>query len=562
MKINPVISPQLIKNISSVYTEPTRVFMEYIDNAFDEAEKYFDKSTNKYIKKIKLQMILDGNKHNKAKLIFKDNCGGIKEMSDIVSNIGNSCKKNQPFLNGQFGYGIFSFMAVCDQIEITSNNKGNIQSLTMKSEDFDKTSVNDITFDIQDKGSSEPLEDSTHIILSHFDKSKWKEINPVAIETEIQTHFNYLLDRANVSVVAELSNSRKKSIRSFNYDSVEGGVYQNEIQISKGRKIEIVASIKIFLKYTTGKALNKPPEFISNNRRIIPVKKLDLFDTHHKSDIWGHPNITGYIDTGNHLNPTISRKEFQNDKVAKAIFKKLREEEDKILNFIDGESSKENSNDYTSLENIFNDIITSIISSKLEKKIEIGKDTEISDIENDHKYDVLIESKTGDKVSKVINEKPVRKKSETNDNQNNNNQNNSNTIQFRKSVEFLNPEVNNTNSFSLKIDTISEPIEDSNGKPKRSELFGSQVLIYKKHSDFMKRIDNARRSKEKISSSLIYYITSEFFLHYVSSVPTLQSNASVNSTNDQLINFTDYLYKSEELMKPLVDKSLNDLAAL
>jgi len=42
----------------------------------------------------------------------------------ISTKIGNSDKKAQVWTNGQFGYGIYSFMACCQSLEITTNDSG------------------------------------------------------------------------------------------------------------------------------------------------------------------------------------------------------------------------------------------------------------------------------------------------------------------------------------------------------------------------------------------------------------------------------------------------------
>jgi len=39
MEVKCKISPRLITNISSLYTDPNRVIMEYIDNSVDSADK-------------------------------------------------------------------------------------------------------------------------------------------------------------------------------------------------------------------------------------------------------------------------------------------------------------------------------------------------------------------------------------------------------------------------------------------------------------------------------------------------------------------------------------------
>jgi hypothetical protein len=36
------MSPKILQSISTIYTDPTRVFMEYVDNSFDSAEAFWD----------------------------------------------------------------------------------------------------------------------------------------------------------------------------------------------------------------------------------------------------------------------------------------------------------------------------------------------------------------------------------------------------------------------------------------------------------------------------------------------------------------------------------------
>lgn len=557
MQVKPEISPQLIKNISSVYTDPARVLMEFIDNSFDEGEKFFAKCTNSYSKKLKFEIILKGKEYNTAKIIFKDNCGGIRDISAIVKNIGNSNKKDQPWLNGRFGYGIYSFMAICNKIEIITKIDGNTQSLTMDSEDFNKFSVNDINFNIVSIGSIQVDDGCTAVILSDFEESKWNEFDPDHIQSEIGRHFNFLLSRKNLNMIIDFGEVKGK-LKPLKFNSYKGKEFKKEIKVVVDKKSNKKEVMNLYLKFTEGKALDKPPIFISNNRSVSEVRKLEIFDTDHKSDIWGHPNITGFIDTGNNLNPAISRKEYRNDFTLKSLFKELRKIEPEIKEFIESEQSDNSINDYTALENIFNDEITFLISSKKVKDIKIGMETDISEIENDHKYLALVCSSNGNIPSFIPKNKKANRKSR---NKSIPPSNKSELDKFEKAKVFLEPDEINENSLKLKIDSTSKPIEDINGKPKRSELFGKLVIIYKHHPDFLVRVDNTRLGVEKITGSLIYYIISEFFVHYVSSEDEKKTGMEISTLNT-LKNFSDYIYKAEDKLKNLAGKKLNELSEI
>lgn len=557
MQVKPEISPQLIKNISSVYTDPARVLMEFIDNSFDEGEKLYIQDTKSYSRRLTFEIISKGKEYNTAKIIFKDNCGGIKNISAIVKNIGNSNKKDQPWLNGKFGYGIFSFMAICNKIEIITNFEGSTQSLKMTSDDFNKPSVNDITFDLTSEGSMKVDKQCTAVILSEFEESKWKEFDPEHIQSEIEHHFNFLLSRKNLNLVFDFGDVRGK-LKPLKFNSYRGKEFKKEIKIYVDKNKMEEKVMNLYLKFTDGKALNYPPVFISNNRSVSEVKKLEIFDTDHKSDIWGHPNITGYIDTGNNLNPAISRKEYKNDSTLKALFKELRKIEPEIKEFIENEQSDNSINDYSTLENIFNEEITSIISSTKVKDIKIGMETDISEVENEHKYLAMVCSGNGNISS--VKSKDKRSSSKTRNKLNSEN-NKSDSNKFEKAEVFLDPDEINENTLKLKIDSHSNPIEDINGKPKRSELFGKLVIIYKKHEDFLIRIDSTRLGVEKITNSLIYYIISEFFIHYVSVEEEKKTRIEISTLNS-LTNFSDYVYKAEDKLKSLAGKKLNELTEI
>ena len=42
------ISPRILMNMAAMYTDENRVYMEYVDNSLDAAEKFFNAKTNSY----------------------------------------------------------------------------------------------------------------------------------------------------------------------------------------------------------------------------------------------------------------------------------------------------------------------------------------------------------------------------------------------------------------------------------------------------------------------------------------------------------------------------------
>jgi len=200
MIIPAKISPRLIMNVSSLYTDPIRVFMEFVDNSIDAAE-----STNtlmsdltgeeaEYINDVKIDIKIHGKWYKDGYVKITDNCTGIKELRNVVEKIGNSEKKSQSWLNGQFGYGLYSFLAICDVLEIRTKHKDNIYTEYIKitKNDFLIDDLNDLKFNIIHKWPHVPVS-GTEVTLSGFSKESWLELNPLTLKAEIENHFELML---------------------------------------------------------------------------------------------------------------------------------------------------------------------------------------------------------------------------------------------------------------------------------------------------------------------------------------------------------------------------------
>ena len=93
--ISPQISPRILGNIASLYNDPNRVFMEYLDNSIDSAEKYFNRNDDLYSDPIEIRVDYSGNNNKNGKIVITDNCAGMDNngLLRIIREIGNSDKK-------------------------------------------------------------------------------------------------------------------------------------------------------------------------------------------------------------------------------------------------------------------------------------------------------------------------------------------------------------------------------------------------------------------------------------------------------------------------------------
>ncbi len=92
--ISPRISPRILANVATLYNDPNRVFMEYIDNSIDSAEKFFEELNASYSCPIRINLECKGNSYNNGKIIITDNCVGMDSngLLRIITEIGNSNK--------------------------------------------------------------------------------------------------------------------------------------------------------------------------------------------------------------------------------------------------------------------------------------------------------------------------------------------------------------------------------------------------------------------------------------------------------------------------------------
>lgn len=549
--ITPDISPNLIRNVSSIYTDPYRVLMEYIDNSLDACEPLFDINNGSYKRKIAIELKIEGDlkSFQNLKITISDNSGGIDDLSRIVTNIGNSNKKGQPFLNGQFGYGIYSFLAICKSMEVITNYGNATRQITITSSDFAKEKLQDIKFKVSDIESIPNVKDGTRFILSEFEESRFNNFSTKNLQKEIESHFELLLSRANQEI--KIAHGVKQIIcKPFDYSAIDGSDFKKELKVPKESPI---ANIEIYLRFTKGRALDRPPVFISRKRRINLVKDVKLFDTNQKSTIWGHPNVTGYIDTGALLSPTLSRKEYKESKELKLLFKKIRSLEPDIEKFVKDNAEAMQSNDFSILEDKFNSILSTTLRTPAKDcKIVIGEPAMTSKSSTGPEYIAIsaTDEATTTESSSIADvaastretaEKPGEKYNDI--------------IRTR-----LMPLKGNRSAFRIKIEANKDPPIDSSDNPKKSVLDNNTVVIFKKHAEFKKRIDTSRSGIERISSSLSVYLIGEVLYHYYLNQSDVVVAENTGALHNILSSYTNNLYKLDLALQEIIGKNIDDLS--
>lgn len=567
MLVTCKISPRLLVNISSVYSDSNRVFMEFVDNSLDAIPiantlLYTLGHDSEYEHDIDIKISISGKTYWTGKVKITDNCSGIEKLSRIVESIGNSEKKSQSWLNGQFGYGIYSSFAICNAFEILTKHVNNDYSEHIKivKNDFLVDDLNKLKFEIERVPPHTPVS-GTEVTLSGFTKESWLDIDPKLLKTEIENHFELLLQNPHISIKINDNDGKNHVCKPYDYNLHPGVIFEKTIPIpiddGKFTPPNKSNEIKIFLKINPKVAVERPPVIVSKDRRVIELYQIKSLRTYNKREIWNHPSIEGYVNTFDLLSPTLARNDFKNDKIFRLVKKAILDAEPEILEKFKEVTTLNASNDFSEIESRFNSNFKSLIELKDEEKEELnpGDIVKVSD-SGARIIEVLVPKKAGILTTEFDFLKGKGSKS-NNSSKNPSTESEKQRINMEPSREFIIPPEGNQRNLLLKIDDSAEPIKDADGKEKRSELFGNTVIIYKKHPDFEKRISKDRIGTELITTELITFISSELLVHFTNFSFEQSGKDKATDRKGILIFFTDWLYKLEDSLKNLIGKPLS-----
>jgi len=574
MPLNLNISPRIIPNIASLYNDVNRIVMEYIDNSFDSAEKIFNNKQNSYIRNIKISIKIEGETKRNRIITITDNCEGISDFNKVIESIGNSDKKSDYTTNGQFGYGIYSYLASCSLLKIQSKVKDKTAlEIEIPRSKFDEDHQKDVLFD-DPREIKFNMESGTIISLHNFEKDAWKQIELENLKNEIENHFGLLLKRGNISIEIE-SRGKRIICKGNNYDERCEDKYEDtitEVSFSQGRKYKNVRRlmldkdpIEIKLYITKGKVINKPPVFIVKGRRISEIGETKSFKSVHKSDLWKHPNLTGYIDLRSWVEPNISRIDFKPSSEVRAIFDKIIEMEEVILDEIKEINKKHSDKHYNNLENYLNRILEKLSKRDEMKYAEEKKKEKItnkniaigSSLNTDGEKDFgegensgLAEGGigTGEGSGKGYGETdgPLPGKIEGGDKP------------FIDDIGTRNKEKGNKKAgFYIRI-SDREPDLTLEEKKIRSEYIDGEIVLFRRHPDFEDRAKVTRKGEVQITDNLINYIVSEIAVHYKDLY--FSKKGFPNYDKKLFVEFTEFIYDFEKELMPLTGKNLNEIS--
>jgi hypothetical protein len=582
MAIKLHISPRIIPSISTLYNDVNRIFMEYVDNSIDSADQYwYSQEKLGYERPIEIRVHISGHSYKDGMVTISDNCYGITNFTKVVESIGDSDKKSQRFTNGQFGFGIFSFMAACDSLDVSSKEKEKeALHLALCKSLFDEKRVEDVKINEPDTLKKFPVESGTIMRLSDFDKDHWKTISAKILKEEIEKHFERILSRKNLSVIVIDENGSENVCEAFDYNKFDGEVYEDYIEhldLEGGRRfktletITIKPPVHIYLKMTKGLSLNKPTVFVSKGRRICEVKEVKSFKSQHRNDIWGHPIVTGFIDLGDLLGPTIARNDFKSDKNSKALFQELIAIEEAVSEFVRRANQHTEDRHYQQLEDVLNQALSKLArqySMKYRtdyltgKKVGLaggglgmGAGDDFGDIVPGDGDEIINPDDTKEPVDDGtgLTDDSGKLPSDNVGGENPKNEEKPNDNEFAGDPK-------KRSGFNIRI-TEGEPQKDeTTGKLLRSMYDGDSIIIYKNHPDFQARVSHSRGGETKITERLISYLSSEITVHYKDLFYKKQQNGQPEYNKAMFEGMVEFIYSFENMLQDFQGKNLSELS--
>jgi len=580
--MNPInfklnIHPKICGSIAKEYVDNIyKVFLEYIDNSIDSAEEYYDDSKNEYSQDIKITVTFEGKDINVFRVFIDDNNKGISNPENIFMNIGNSSKAQTSNLNGQFGYGINSFLAVCNKLSVSSKVSDNVNSkkVTVTKSNYDDPDQDLVLEETAGFVFTSTAGNSwTRFTLEEFITDKYSNLSENTLKDEIEKHFESILRRKKLEIKVVTRAKRDLICKPFDYSKFSKHSYEidiNKVIYTSNKKYKKTSSIDISKKpillriyVSTDKALNRKPFLIVNGRRIQDISDITGYRTYSKSQIWSHPNVTGYIDTNDHLIPRMGRSDVVADsKLTKAIFNTILSNESEIKKVVYDALKVNINGKFKKLESILSKATTDIINTKISGLFKGSEMLLIGDfIGNTFSKDkfVVFESSISETKSAAVFTKKAQKNINKVKNQNEEETKeigfnvNPDDFEITKSGKLENPTARK-NDLSITLDNDSDPPKDNNNKPQRSAYYDGVIIIYGKHEEFQKRQSISRDTTPKITSSILSYISHEILYQVFSLIE------SKNKSNTEFLKlFVDSFNDLEDALIEYVDKDLNEL---
>jgi hypothetical protein len=342
----------LLNEVARRYASTERILMEYVVNALDDAETLYRNNAEAYPFEVRIEVIID---RNQRYVMVRDNCRAMRRevLERIVARIGESQKRGVTWVNGRFGFGVHAFRAAAETIRFRTKAAGS-EHLELK---LQRTQHRDIR---RPWAKSEPFPTDTGtgtaVIIGPFDEEWFETVTVATIKHEIESHFERLLARLNLTITVQEWGGEPVLCEPFAYEQLPGKDFQRTLEVELNNTLHLV---EVHLKVVEAEVPGRAARFFSRGRRINDVAEIKSFirKSHQRTSVWGHPNLLGCIEVGDIVRPIITRDDFDRGKGRTALYDAILTLEDELRAAINQINEEQRDGSLNRLEDVLRDVL-------------------------------------------------------------------------------------------------------------------------------------------------------------------------------------------------------------
>lgn len=501
----------LLNEVARRYGSTERILMEYIDNALDDAEKLYRENADAYPFEIRIEIIIDSQHRY---VTVRDNCRGMRRetLERIVSHVGESPKRGITWVNGQFGFGVHAFRAAAEAIQFRTkhaagrhlmlrlqrNQHRNIQRPWVAHEPFPSNTGT-----------------GTEVIVGPFSEDWFENVTAASIKQEVECHFERLLARPDLSITVREIGARPVRCEPSNYQQIAGEDFNRVIDLEFGGRIH---PIEVHLKVAEVEAPGRTARFFARGRRINEVAEIRSFinKSVHRTSVWGHPHLLGYIEVGDLVRPVITRDDFDRGKGRQALYDAILELEDEIKAALNRVNEAHRDTTLNRLEDVLRNVLEKMsredrlrLRSELTAGDERGRAVDGGGAEGgDEGGSQQEEAKTGDGRKGAGEGLDKGPNPQTPGPQGGQTEGGHQIIDDPALAEGTRRQ---RSGFDIKFGELPSDIE---GTLRRSRLVDGTIWINTAHPDFRQRLTQSRQGQWKFNDRLGAYLAATISIHY------------------------------------------------
>jgi Histidine kinase-, DNA gyrase B-, and HSP90-like ATPase len=501
----------LLNEVARRYGSSERILMEYIDNALDDSEILYRDNAEAYPFEVRIEIIID--RHQRY-VTIRDNCCGMKrdDLERIVGKVGESKKRGITWVNGRFGFGVHAFRAAAESIRFRTKNKYD-DHLELK---LRRSQHRDIR---RPWARPEPFptdtETGTEVVVGPFDEEWFDSVTVATIKHEIESHFERLLARPNLTITVQEWGGEPAFCEPFAYEQIPGKDFRRDLEIEFNFALHL---IEVHLKVAEAEVPGRAARFFSRGRRINEIAEIKSFirKSTHRTSVWGHPNLLGYIEVGEIVRPIITRDDFDRGRGRTALYDAILTLEDEIRAAINQINEEQRDSSLNRLEDVLRDVLDDLaredrlrLRSEPTPGAEQGKAVNGGGAEDgDEGGADGPPNETGGGAGGAGAGADTGPNPEDKGPLNGQNE----------GGEQINPDPNENQGAQRKRSgfdiQFGEYLPTLNGQLRRSWLLGGTIFINRAHPDFKDRLSYNRQGRARFTDRLGAYLAATVSIHY------------------------------------------------